>query len=71
MTTPWEASGFKIDQVCVTCGEAAFRHHIYASLGGVLIETDLYECVTPDCPGPVAVCEPIDGWSQRDPPAEP
>jgi hypothetical protein len=49
------------DSDCVTCGNAAFRHYVYASLGGVLIETDLYECATPGCPGPVAICEPIDG----------
>ncbi|MFV9452081.1 hypothetical protein ACNJ7E_01150 [Rhodococcus sp. NM-2] len=51
----------QIDQDCVTCGQAAFRHYVYASLGGVLIETDLYECATPGCPGPVAIGEPING----------
>ncbi|MGV9870644.1 hypothetical protein [Rhodococcus koreensis] len=51
----------QIDTDCVTCGNAAFRHYIYASLGGVLLETDLYECATPGCRGPVAICEPIDG----------
>ncbi|MFD9669155.1 hypothetical protein ACFWAY_47665 [Rhodococcus sp. NPDC059968] len=34
----------------MTCGNAAFRHYIYASLGGVLVETDLYECAAPGCP---------------------
>jgi hypothetical protein len=51
----------RIDQDCVTCGKAAFRHYVYASLGGVLIETDLYECATAGCPGPVAIGEPING----------
>ncbi|MFC9357465.1 hypothetical protein ACFTZB_12945 [Rhodococcus sp. NPDC057014] len=36
-------------------------HYIYAGLGGVLLETDLHECATPGCHGPVAICEPIDG----------
>ncbi|MGW5149560.1 hypothetical protein [Rhodococcus koreensis] len=51
----------QFDSDWVTCGNVAFRHYIYASLGGVLLETGLYECATPDCPGPVAICEPIDG----------
>ena len=51
----------QIDQDCVTCGTAAFRHYIYAGLGRPLIETDLYECATPGCPGPVAISEPING----------
>jgi ferredoxin-NADP reductase len=37
----------QIDPDCVMWGEAAFQHHMYASFGGLLIETDVYECTPP------------------------
>ncbi|MDV6286827.1 hypothetical protein [Rhodococcus jostii] len=51
----------QIGQDCVTCGKAAFRHYIYAGFGGLLIETDVHECATKGCPGPVAISDPIVG----------
>ncbi len=30
----------QIDRDCVTCGRAAFRHYIYASLGGIYASLD-------------------------------
>lgn len=51
----WEASGSN------RYGPCDVRQDIYASLEGLLRETDLYECAIRGCLRPVPISEPIDG----------